>query len=87
MAVRPPRSSKRQLEQDRRAKAERKRLRKLERADAPDGEPDAEQAPVVDQEQVLAALAALHLTYAEGSMSLDEFEATRDELTSQLHVD
>ncbi|MGD9998272.1 MAG: hypothetical protein AB7L17_11420 [Ilumatobacteraceae bacterium] len=44
-------------------------------------------APAEDEGSVLAALARLHETYQEGELSLEAFEAERDELTSRLRVD
>ncbi len=86
--VKQPRSSKRQIEANRREKAERKRLRKIERVNetgAADGE-ESNEAPM-DHDAVIAALAALHQSYADGNVSLDDLEAGRLELTSRLHVD
>ncbi len=86
--VKQPRSSKRQIEANRRDKAERKRLRKIERVNetgvAEDGE--AGETPM-DHDAVIAALAQLHQAYADGDVSLDDLEAGRLELTSRLHVD
>ncbi|MBI5089613.1 MAG: hypothetical protein HZB15_12375 [Actinobacteria bacterium] len=79
-----PRASKRQLEEARRVKAEQKRQRRTERAAAAG---DEQAAPAVDEGAVLAALARLHETYKEGTLSLEAFELERDELTSRLHVD
>jgi hypothetical protein len=81
--VKNPRASKRQLEEARRQKAELKRQRRTERAAAPD---DAA-PPAEDEGAILAALARLHESYQEGSLSLDAFELERDELTSRLRVD
>jgi hypothetical protein len=88
--VKQPRSSKRQIEANRRETAERKRLRKIER-DTSTGEPGADGdddgvAPM-DHDAVIAALAALHQSYDDGDVTLDELEAGRLELTSRLHVD
>ena len=63
-----------QRDRDKQAKAQAK----LER-DAP--------APEVDQAEVLAQLAELHAAFDDGKMGLEDFEARRDELTSQLRVD
>lgn len=83
--VKQPRSSKRQIEANRREKAERKRARKLERAE---GDPVGDdEVAAVDPDEVLAALAELHRAYGDGELSLEELEAGRAELTSRLHVD
>lgn len=79
-----PRASKRQLEEARRLKAELKRQRRSERAVVA---ADEAVAPAEDEGSVLAALARLHETYQEGELSLEAFEAERDELTSRLRVD
>jgi hypothetical protein len=85
--VKQPRSSKRQIEANRREKAERKRLRKIERVNE-SGEPvDDDGAAPMDHDAVIAALAALHQSYADGDVSLEDLEAGRLELTSRLHVD
>jgi hypothetical protein len=85
--VKQPRSSKRQIEANRREKAERKRLRKIERVNEA-GEPvDDDGATPMDHDAVIAALAALHQSYADGNVSLEDLEAGRLELTSRLHVD
>ncbi len=85
--VKQPRSSKRQIEANRREKAERKRLRKIERVNEA-GEPvDDDGAVPMDHDAVIAALAALHQSYADGNVSLEDLEAGRLELTSRLHVD
>lgn len=85
--VKQPRSSKRQIEANRREKAERKRLRKIERVNEA-GEPvDDDGSTPMDHDAVIAALAALHQSYADGNVSLEDLEAGRLELTSRLHVD
>jgi len=86
--VKQPRSSKRQIEANRREKAERKRLRKVERAAGEPGDGGAEDgATPMDHDAVIAALAALHQSYDDGEIGLDELESGRLELTSRLHVD
>ena len=80
-----PRSAKRQRERERQERAERKRQRRVERLAA-----DAD-GPVVDsvasQQQVLDALGELHVRFADGQMSIDDFEAAKRDLTGQLRVD
>lgn len=87
LMVKQPRSSKRQIEANRREKAERKRLRKVERAAGEaDGDAGDGSSPM-DHDAVIAALAALHQSYDDGEIGLDELESGRLELTSRLHVD
>lgn len=73
-----------QRERDKQQKQMAKRDRRINRDDdAPD---EVEEAPAVqyDEAQTLAALAALHEAYDDGRMSLDDFEAQRDELRQRL---
>jgi hypothetical protein len=76
-------SNKRQVEQARKDRAARKQQRRLERAAA---EPEAI-AEVADQSSTLEALTRLHESYEAGTIDFDEFEATKQELVAQLHVD
>ncbi len=85
------RGQKRQLEKARQERAAAKRDRRQGRtaasaddADDADGDVQREHLP---QDVVLARLAALHERYADGGLSLDDFEATRAELLAQLQVD
>jgi hypothetical protein len=73
-----------QRERDKQQKQMAKRDRRITRDDEP-GEDEAE-APAVkyDEAQTLAALAALHEAYDDGRISLDDFEAQRDELRQRL---
>jgi hypothetical protein len=76
-----------QRDRDKQAKAQAKLERRAQRAEQSDEqEPDAP-APEVDQAKVLAQLAELHAAFDDGKMGLEDFEARRDELTSQLRVD
>ena len=75
-----------QRDRDKQAKAQAKLERKAQRAEQADEQPDAS-APEVDQAEVLAQLAELHAAFDDGKMGLEDFEARRDELTSQLRVD
>jgi hypothetical protein len=75
-----------QRDRDKQAKAQAKLERKAQRAEQADEQPDAS-APAVDQAEVLAQLADLHAAFDDGKMGLEDFEARRDELTSQLKVD
>jgi hypothetical protein len=76
-----------QRDRDKQAKAQAKLERKAQRAEqADEQQPDAS-APQFDQAEVLAQLAELHAAFDDGKMGLEDFEARRDELTSQLRVD
>lgn len=81
-----PHVGKRQLEQDKRARAERKRQKRLERSAEESVAPVPGPAPA-DQQATLDALAALHERFADGGMGFDEFESAKHELTSRLGVD
>jgi hypothetical protein len=80
-----------QRDRDKQAKAKAKQERRQHRADpdeqAPDDGEAAAPAPEVDQAAVLAQLADLHAAFDDGRISLEDFEARRDELTSQLTID
>jgi hypothetical protein len=75
-----------QRDRDKQAKAQAKLERRAQRAEQSDEQPEAP-APEVDQAKVLAELAELHAAFDDGKMGLEDFEARRDQLTSQLRVD
>jgi hypothetical protein len=75
-----------QRDRDKQAKAQAKLERRAQRAEQSDEQPEAP-APEVDQAKILAQLAELHAAFDDGKMGLEDFEARRDELTSQLRVD
>lgn len=72
-----------QRERDKQQKQMAKRDRRINRDDTVEA---ADEEPVVeyDEAQTLAALAALHEAYDDGRMSLEDFEARRDELRERL---
>jgi hypothetical protein len=75
-----------QRDRDKQAKARAKIERKAARAEqSPDDEDGG--AGEVDQAKVLAELAALHTSYDDGEISLEDFESRRDELRNLLRVD
>ena len=76
-----------QRDRDKQAKAQAKLERKAQRVEQSDEEQPEAPAPEVDQAKVLAQLAELHAAFDDGKMGLEDFEARRDELTSQLRVD
>jgi hypothetical protein len=79
-----PRVAKRQLEKARQEKAAAKRERRQNRTSG-EVAPDAEDLPPARAEDViLSEIGALHDTFASGSMTFEEFEARRDELTAEL---
>jgi hypothetical protein len=75
-----------QRDREKQAKAKAKLERRAARAAE---QTSTEQAPAddVDQEAILAELAELHAAFDDGKMSLDDFEARRDELRSALRID
>ena len=79
-------SSKRQMEKNRREKQAAKRVRRDERATATpeEGEVTIE---LTSQDDILAALAALHERYANGDLSLDDFDDEKEALVGRLKVD
>lgn len=85
MATRRSTFSKTQRERDKRAKAEAKRERRAAQGQQP-AEPAPPEQPVEDQQPVLDALAALHERYADGQLSLEDFEKHRDELRQRLRI-
>ncbi|MGH9111467.1 MAG: hypothetical protein ACRDZN_04090 [Acidimicrobiales bacterium] len=80
-----------QRDRDKQAKAKAKQERRQHRAEPDEQETDEHEdpapAPEVDQAVVLAQLADLHAAFDDGRIGLDDFEARRDELTSQLTID
>ena len=77
-----------QRDSDKQAKQRAKQEKRAERSE-PSDEPDEIEAPApaVDQASVLEKLAALHAAFDDGKIGFDDFEARRDELTSQLRID
>jgi hypothetical protein len=78
-----------QRDRDKQAKQRAKQERRAERAektDTPEDEATTAEAPV-DQSKLLAQLADLHAAFDDGRIGFDDFEARREELTSQLRVD
>jgi hypothetical protein len=75
-----------QRDRDKQAKAKAKIERRAARAER---SPDVEesQGGEVDQAAVLAELAALHASYDDGEISLEDFEERRDKLRNSLRID
>jgi hypothetical protein len=84
MATRRTTFGKTQREREKRAKAAAKRERRIA-SEAQEPRPQAAME-TVDEERLLTELAALHERYADGQLSLDEFERRRDELRDRLSV-
>ena len=80
-----------QRERDKKAKAAAKRERRINPPDEPEEEgavaTATEPQREYDEGRLLDALAALHQGYEAGTVSTDEFETRREELTSRLRVD
>ncbi len=76
-----------QRDRDKQAKQKAKQERRAERAEQPDEAEETVEAPEVDQSTVLAQLADLHAAFDDGKIGFDDFEARREELTSQLRID
>jgi len=83
-----PRSSKRQLEKARQEKAAMKREKRQSKGQGDDVATDGDEEPTreVSQDQVLADLAALHASFADESISFDDFEERKGELLRLLDL-
>lgn len=87
MARRRTTFGKLQRDRDKQAKAKAKIERKAARAEERSSSDDEAGGGEVDQAAVLAELAKLHASYDDGEISLEDFEARRDELRDALRVD
>lgn len=88
MARRRTTFGKLQRARDKQAKAQAKIERRQTRSAGEAGdEEDEADAPVADQEKVLAELAELHRAFDDDELSLDDFESRKQELTNQLRID
>ena len=76
-----------QRDRDKQAKQRAKQERRAERSEQGDDEVEVPETPVVDQDAVLEKLAELHAAFDDGKIGFDDFEAKRDELTSQLRIE
>jgi hypothetical protein len=76
-----------QRDRDKQAKARAKIERRAARAEQTPDEDAGDEPQEVDQAKVLAELAALHTSYDDGEISLEDFETRRDELRNLLRVD
>jgi len=75
--------AKRERERAKQARAEQKRERRANRADA--GELD-DAAPVRAEADVLAELARLHDAHRSGQVTFDDFEVAKADLIAQLQL-
>lgn len=74
-------------EQAKREKAAAKREDRRQRAENQPAVEESAPTPNVSTEDLLARIAALHERFEAGSISYDDFEATKAELMAQLPVD
>lgn len=84
--------AKRQRDMAKKAKAQAKRQRRLERndPDAVDESEDEESAPSGPQlsnDEIMERVADLHRRYEDGQMDLDTFDEERANLMAQISVD
>jgi hypothetical protein len=82
--------AKRQRDMAKKAKAQSKREKKLEKGDDTDVE-DAEEAvdegPKFSNDELMEKVADLHRRYDDGQMDLDSFDEERANLMAQISVD
>lgn len=79
--------AKRQREKARREKAAMKAERRQERAAASTPDEDAPPRPPVDEDALLAELAALHARFDDGDIEFEDFAAAKQDITEKLQVD
>jgi hypothetical protein len=74
-------------EQAKREKAAAKREDRRQRAENQPAAEESTPPPNVSTEDLLARIAALHEQFEAGTISYDDFEATKADLMAQLPVD
>ena len=83
--------AKRQRDMAKKAKAQAKRARKLEKPDIESEEEEAEEVldtgPKLSNDQVMERVADLHRRYDDGQMDLDTFDEEKALLMAQISVD
>lgn len=82
--------AKRQRDMAKKAKAQAKREKRLERGDFdddPGGEGIVDDGPKLSNDDLMARIADLHRRYDDGQMDLDTFDEQRAELMAQISVD
>jgi hypothetical protein len=75
-----------QKQQREKARRERAAAKFAKRADRANADPPPPEAPVREQADVLAELAALHERFGAGLITFDDFEVAKGQLTAQLDV-
>lgn len=76
-----------QRDRDKQARARAKQEKRAAGAAAERDDGPAGPAPAADQSAVLDALTRLHAEFEDGDLSLEDFEAKRDDLTRRLRID
>ncbi len=82
--------AKRQRDMAKKAKAQSKREKKLEKGsgdDLDDAEEVVDNGPKLSNDQVMEKVADLHRRYDDGQMDLDTFDEERANLMAQISVD
>jgi len=82
--------AKRQRDMAKKAKAQSKREKKLEKGsgdDLDDAEEAVDDGPKLSNDQVMEKVADLHRRYDDGQMDLDTFDEERANLMAQISVD
>lgn len=86
MASRGTTFAKLDREREKKAKAQAKQEKRLAKSESGATREDGAGAPVANEEQILTALGELHAAYEAGTVSLDDFEARRQQLTEALQI-
>jgi hypothetical protein len=81
-----PKSTFAKLDRERANQMKAKAKLERRRAKADEPEEPVDEAPVEDQAAILESLAALQETFDAGRMSLEDFEAYRDELRAKIRI-
>jgi hypothetical protein len=76
-----------QREQEKRSRARAKQEKRFARREDEPEEDSGTVTTAEDQASILEALAQLHEDFAEGRISLDDFEERQEELRSSIRVD
>ena len=81
--------AKRQRDMAKKAKAQAKREKRLEKNDEPELEEDelVDAGPKLSNDEVMERVAELHRRYDDGQMDLDTFDEERAALMAQISVD
>ncbi len=85
--------AKRQRDMAKKAKAQAKRARRLERGDEENGDDEVDEetpvntGPQLSNNEVMEKVADLHRRYDDGQMDLDTFDEEKTLLMAQISVD